>query len=85
MWERRDGGYFIVADEMVKMALDIQEQRDRRYAVCAARRYHRPADDDKDGWSSCEDCFIPLQRPDGGPVALPDGGPLGPSSRDDEE
>lgn len=22
MWERRDGGYFIVADEMVKMAID---------------------------------------------------------------
>jgi hypothetical protein len=37
MWERRDGGYFIVADEMVKMAIDFNEQSDRQQAGCAQR------------------------------------------------
>jgi hypothetical protein len=30
MWKRRDGGYFIVAGEMIKMAIDFNEQSDRR-------------------------------------------------------
>jgi hypothetical protein len=29
----------------------------------------------------CGNCGIPLERPDGGLVALPGGGPLGPDSR----
>lgn len=87
MWERRDGGYFIVADEMVKMAINANEQRDRQQAECAERGEHVPPEDATSGWVICQHCTIPLQRPDGGPVALPNGGPLGPDPRDglDEE
>jgi hypothetical protein len=42
MWERRDGGFYIVADEMVKMAIDFNEQSDRREAECARRGEHLP-------------------------------------------
>jgi hypothetical protein len=84
MWERRHGGYFIVADEMVKLAINFDEQSDRRGAECAQRGTHLRADIDESGWVICSHCGIPLQRPDGGPVALPDGGPLGPGPRDDQ-
>ncbi len=43
MWERRDGGYFVVADEMVKTAINFNEQCDRRQAECARRGEHLPA------------------------------------------
>lgn len=83
MWERRDGGYFIVADEMVEMAINFNEETDRREADCAHRSRHLPSDKaSKSGWVICDHCGIPLQRPDGGPVALPNGGPLGPDPRD---
>lgn len=82
MWQRRDGGYFIVADEMVKMAINYGEHRDRREAECAHRATHLPSDADQSDWVICNHCGIPLQRPDGGPIALPDGGPLGPDPRD---
>jgi hypothetical protein len=85
MWQRRDGGYFIVSDEMVRMAINYGEQRDRREAECAQRSAHLPSDVDESGWVICNHCGIPLRRPDGGPVALPDGGPLGPDPRDDED
>lgn len=85
MWERRDGGYLIVADEMVKMAIDINERRDRMIRECAARGAHLPSDEGrKSGWVICDHCGTPLQRPDGGPVALPGGGPLGPDLREEE-
>ena len=45
MWERRDGGYFIVADEMLKVAIDFNEQTDRREAECARRGEHLPSAD----------------------------------------
>jgi hypothetical protein len=79
MWERRDGGYFIVADEMVKMAIDFNEQSDRQQAGCAQRGEHLPSGEGREsGWVVCNHCGIPLERPDGGPVALPSGGPLSP-------
>jgi hypothetical protein len=86
IWERREGGYFVVADEMVKMALGFNEKMDRDRAECAARGAHIPSDEGrKSGWVICDHCGIPLERPDGGgPVALPNGGPLGPGPRDDE-
>lgn len=85
MWERRDGGYLIVADEMVKVAIDFNERTDRQEAECARRGEHLPADDgDGSGWVVCSHCGIPLERPDGGPVALPGGGPLGPDPRQGE-
>lgn len=37
MWERRDDGYFIVADQMLKMAIDAHEHGDRLRGECAAR------------------------------------------------
>jgi hypothetical protein len=84
MWERRDGGYFIVADEMVKMAIDFNEQSDRREAECARRGEHLPSGDGREsGWVICGHCGIPLKRPDGGPVALPGGGPLGREPREE--
>jgi hypothetical protein len=83
MWERRDGGYFIVADEMVKMAIDFNEETDRKHAECARRGEHVPSDEGrKSGWVICDLCGTPLERPDGGPVALPNGGPLGPVPRE---
>lgn len=82
MWERRDGGYLIVADEMLKVAIDFHERTGRQEAECARRGEHLPSGDDSEsGWVICTHCGIPLERPDGGPVALPGGGPLGPDSR----
>jgi len=37
VWERRDGGYLIVADEMVKVAVDFHERTGRQAAECARR------------------------------------------------
>jgi hypothetical protein len=82
MWERRDDGYFIAADEMVKVAINYSEETDRRQAECAKRGRHLAPDPDREsGWEICSHCGIPLMRPDGGPVALPNGGPLGPDPR----
>ncbi len=85
MWERRDGGYLIVADEMLRVAIDFGERADRQEAECARRGQHLPSGGDSgSGWVICSHCGIPLERPDGGPVALPDGGPLGPDPRSEE-
>jgi hypothetical protein len=86
MWERRDDGYFIVADEAVKVAIDFNERTDRQQAECAQRGEHFPPGDggDPGGWVICRHCGIPLERPDGGPVALPGGGPLGPDPRSED-
>ena len=86
LWARREGGYFIVADDSVRMLIDADERRNRREAQCQKRGEHVKPDEDDDedesGWVSCTYCGITLQRPDGGPVALPNGGPLGPDPRD---
>jgi hypothetical protein len=84
VWERREGGYFVVADGVVRAMIDFNEQQDRLRDECAARGEH-PEDPEgqKSGWVTCAHCGIPLKRPDGGPVALPNGGPLGPDPRDD--
>jgi hypothetical protein len=85
MWERRDGGYLIVADEMLKVAMDFNERTDRQKAECVRRGEHlRSGDDSESGWVICTHCSIPLKRPDGDPVALPDGGALGPDPRSKE-
>ncbi|MCW2555401.1 MAG: hypothetical protein JWR78_5182 [Mycobacterium sp.] len=82
LWERRDGGYFVLADDMVKMLIDQNEEMDRLKDECAERGRHIPhPESDGSAWVLCEHCSIPLERPDGGPVALPDGGPLGPDTR----
>lgn len=79
VWERREDGYFIVKDEMLKIALDWGEENDARQAECLERGEHVAADGDQDsGWIICANCGIPMQRPGGGPVALPNGGGLGP-------
>jgi hypothetical protein len=80
MWERRDGGYLVVADDMLRVAINFSERTDRLKAECAQRGEHLPSGDGA-GWVTCGHCGIPLKRPDGGPVALPDGGPLGPDPR----
>jgi hypothetical protein len=46
MWQRRDGGYLIVADEMLKVAIDFNEKTDRLEAESARRGEHLPSDDD---------------------------------------
>jgi hypothetical protein len=85
IWERRDGGYLIVADEMLKVAIDFNERTDRQEAECARRGEHLPSGDDgESGWVTCRHCGIPLERPDGGPIALPNGGPLGPDPRQED-
>jgi hypothetical protein len=82
LWERREGGYFVLADDMVKMVIDQNEEMGRTKGQCAERGQHiTPDDADDSGWVICEHCGIPLRRPDGGPVALPNGGPLGPDPR----
>ena len=75
MWERRDGGYPIVADEMVKVAIDFHERTDRQAAEYARHGEHLPPGNGREsgGWVICGNCGIPLERPDGGPVALPGG------------
>lgn len=45
MWERRPGGYLIVADELVKVAIDSHERTDRQEAECAQRGEHVPSGD----------------------------------------
>ena len=82
MWERRDGGYLITADEAVKIAIGFNERTDRQKAECAQRGKHLPSGSrESGGWVICGHCGIPTARPDGGPVALPGGGPLGPDLR----
>ncbi len=83
MWDPRDGGYFIVEDEIVKIAIDINEESERRRAACAARGEHRLLEESRSEWAICADCGTPLQRPDGGPIALPRSGPLWPDRRAD--
>jgi len=83
MWDRRDCGYFIIADDMVRWAVNHNEHQDRLAAACEARGLHVPSDAEA-GWIVCSDCGVPLQRSDGGPVALPDGGRLGPDPRLDD-
>lgn len=46
MWESRDGGYLIVTDEMVKVAIYFQERTGRLMAECAQRGEHLPSGDD---------------------------------------
>jgi hypothetical protein len=84
IWERRPGGYFVVADDMVKMVIDHNEETACRQSECAERGYHAAAADADPSahWLICQNCAIPLERSDGGPVALRDGGPLGPDPRD---
>ena len=68
MWERRDGGYLIVADEMLKVAIDFNERTGRQEAECARRGEHLPSgDNSKSGWVILHPFGIPLKRPDGGP------------------
>jgi hypothetical protein len=82
LWERREGGYIALADDMIKIVIDQNEEMDRTKGECAARGQHiTPDDADDSGWVICEHCGIPLRRPDGGPVALPNGGQLGPDRR----
>lgn len=70
---------------MIKVAIDFNEQSDRQQGECAQRGEHLPSEEGrKSGWVVCHHCAIPLERPDGGPVALPNGGPLGPDAREME-
>lgn len=68
MWERRDGGYFIVADDMAGVDIDFSERTGRQQAECARRGEHLPAGGRESGWVLCGHCGIPLKRPDGGPA-----------------
>lgn len=81
LWERREGGYFVVADDVLKIAIDYNEETARKETECADRGRHLPHEPDGAGWVICTHCGIPIGRPDGGPVALPYGGPLGPDLR----
>ncbi|MCV7286072.1 hypothetical protein H7J87_12090 [Mycolicibacterium wolinskyi] len=81
LWERREGGYFVLADEVLKTAIGYSEQTRAREAECADRGRHLPHQPDGSGWIVCTHCGVPTERPDGGPVALPNGGPLGPDPR----
>lgn len=82
LWERRQGGYFILADDITRMVIENNEQADRAQGECARRGSHTLPEEAEDaGWVLCSHCSIPLRRPDGGPVALPSGGPLGPDPR----
>lgn len=82
LWERRECGYFIVADEMVGMVINHNEETDRLAGECETRGAHLPPDDAQaEGWIICTHCGVPLSRPDVGPVARPHGGRLGPHPR----
>lgn len=82
LWERRPGGYLVLAEDMLQMVINQNEQVERTQRECAQRGSHIPPEDvDDTGWVLCSHCTIPLHRPDGGPVALPHGGPLGPDPR----
>ncbi len=85
LWERRDGGYFVVAADMLHMLINHNEEQDRLTRECQDRSSHVETGERREsGWITCDHCGVPLQRPDGGPVALPNGGPLGPDPRDAE-
>ena len=80
LWERRDGGYLVVADDMLRRLINDNEERDRLGRECQRRGSHIRSDKRLgSGWILCDHCGVPLQRPDGGPIALPNGGPLGPN------
>jgi len=85
LWERRDGGYLVVADDMLRMLIDHSEERDHLARECQRRGSHiRSNKRLGSGWILCDHCGVPWQRPDSGPIALPNGGPLGPDPRDVE-
>lgn len=64
MWERREGGYLIIADDMFRAAIGFNEKTDRLEAECAGRGEHLPSEgDDGSGWVTCSHCTIPLKRP----------------------
>jgi len=85
LWERRDGGYLVAADDMLRMLINHNEEQDRLARECQGRGSHIQSNErPESGWIICDHCGVPLQRPDGGPIALPNGGPLGPDPRDVE-
>ena len=43
LWERREGGYFVVADDVLKIAIDYNEGTARKEAECAEPRAARLA------------------------------------------
>jgi hypothetical protein len=85
LWERRDGGYLVVVDDMLRMLINHNEEQDRLARECQGRGSHIQSNErPESAWIICDHRGVPLQRPDGGPIALPNGGPLGPDSRDVE-
>lgn len=73
LWERREGGYCVTDESLVRRVINHQEDSDRREAECRARGAHIPGEIEG-GWQLCAHCDLPLRRPDGGPIALPHGG-----------
>lgn len=77
IWQRRGGGYFVVADDMVRWAIDANERFDRLADECLERGRHLPDPPTFEAeWVSCSHCLAPLKRSDGGPVAPLDGRPV---------
>lgn len=65
LWERREGGYFVLVDDMMRMVIDQNEEMNRTQSECAGHGQHLPHEPDGSGWIICQHCTIPLQRPDG--------------------
>ena len=65
MWQRREGGYLVVADEMVKAAITFNEESAQSLRECQCRGSHIRTESDGSGWIICERCGTPLERPDG--------------------
>jgi hypothetical protein len=58
-----DGDYLIVADDMVKAAINFYERTDRQEAECGRCGKHLPADGDSEsGWQMSQFCVISGKR-----------------------
>jgi hypothetical protein len=67
IWERRNGGYFVVADDMLRDLIDHNDLQSKLVAACVSRGAHVPGESDGSGSKFCADCGMPIAGPDGEP------------------
>lgn len=65
LWERREGGHFVVSDDVLTTAIDYSEHTRARETECADRGRHLPHEPDGSGWIVCMHCGVSQRWPAG--------------------
>jgi hypothetical protein len=81
IWEHRPGGYFVVADEMVKIAINYNEELDRTPPSARSGSACRASGLGRVRLVNLRALLYSSPASESGPVALMNGGPLGPNQR----